>query len=265
MERKLRTLVVDDEPLARELLCKLLSRQSAVELVGTVGDVASAVEAIGRDAPDLVLLDIQMRGETGFDVLRALEPTKLPAIVFVTAFDQFAVQAFEVAAVDYLLKPVEETRLAAAIERAAQQVRQRQGDAINAKLTALLHEIGTMHRSEERSLQYLDRLAAEMRGQVRVIRVEDIDYISGSGVYVDLHVGERSYPIRMSLQQLEAQLDPAAFMRIHRSHIVRLDRIESMLRERGSDYSVRLKGGAELPLARPKVEELEQWMGIRRP
>ena len=280
--RTLRVLIADDEPLARARLEDLLRRDPAVEVVGTAADGDEAVEEIGRLRPDLVFLDVQMPGKTGVEVVRAVGPERMPATVFVTAYDQFALQAFELAAVDYLLKPYDDERFEQAFQRARRQVELSEVGALTERLLTLLQG-GAVPAAASPSLSAaqqasapaaadpaatrsapIERIAVEMKGQVRVVPVGDIEYITASGPYAEIHTHERGYIIRERMQALEERLDPARFLRIHRSVIVRLDLIDALLRGGGGDYSVRLKNGVKLKVSRTRVEELERRMGVAK-
>lgn len=252
--KKLRVVIADDEPLARQRIEDLLARDASVAVVGTASDGREAVDAIRRLVPDLIFLDVQMPQLTGFDVVREIGAERMPVTIFVTAFDQFALKAFEVAAIDYLVKPFDDERFAQALGRARKTIELQETERVARRLAMLVRE-------EEARPQYLDRIPVEMRGQLRVVAVSKIDYITASGPYAELHVGDRTYAVRERMQTLEEKLDPAVFFRVHRSAIVRLDRIDSMLRASGGDYAVRLKDGTELPLSRTRREQLEQLMG----
>src|SRR5882672_1528718 len=257
--RKLRALVVDDERLARQRLEDLLARTDGWELAGIADDGDSAVRAIQDLKPDLVFLDVQMPGKTGIEVVRKVGVGQMPATIFVTAYDQYALKAFDVAALDYLVKPFDDERFTEALRRAERTLELRQAGRLTAQLQALLSGSGAANPPS-----YLERIAVEMRGQVRVVPAADIDYISASGPYAELHVGDKTFVIRERMQTLEERLDPAVFMRIHRSAIGRLDRIDALLREAGGDYGVKLKNGTRLSVSRTRVEPLEEWMGLAR-
>ncbi|HEX2059439.1 MAG TPA: LytTR family DNA-binding domain-containing protein, partial [Thermoanaerobaculia bacterium] len=191
--------------------------------------------------PDLVFLDVQMPGRSGIDVVEAIGAEEMPATIFTTAFEKFALKAFDVAAVDYLVKPFDDDRFAQALRRA--------------RKTVAAEEV--TREAEAPRPEYLERIAVETRGQVRVVPVSKIDYITASGPYAELHVGERTFAIREKMQTLEERLDPDVFFRIHRSAIVRLDRIDTLLHAAGGDYAVRLKDGTELSVSRSRRDELE--------
>lgn len=260
--QQLSVLIVDDERAARQRLEELLALEPHTEVVGTARNGREAVEAIARLKPDLVLLDVQMPGLSGIEVVREIGPANMPAVVFVTAYDQHAISAFELAAVDYLLKPFADERFGQAMERARQNVRLRRIGGLQDGLRVLLGASAPPPAAGPASARYLERIAVETRGQVRVVPVERVDFITADGSYVDLHVGEDTFLIREKMQVLEERLDPDRFFRIHRSTIVQLDRIERLLYGSGGDYSVRLRDGRNLRVSRGRYAELQQRLGL---
>ena len=263
----LRVLVVDDEPLARQRLEDLLAREEGVELAGSVGEGRAAVDAILDLRPDLVFLDVQMPGMTGLDVVREVGPERMPPTVFVTAYDRYALRAFELAALDYLLKPFDDERFAQVFRRAREAVRMRRLGAMADRLVALLHgDVVPAGPSAPPAppAEYLERIAVEARGRVRVLPVERIDYVTASGPYAELHVGGETHLIRERMAHLEERLDPRRFYRVHRSAIVQLDRVETVLNRPGGDYAVQLRGGVRLPVSRSRREELARRLGLAR-
>ena len=270
----LRVLVVDDEPLARQRVLDLLAREAGVEVVGEAGTGRTAVAAIGELAPDLVFLDVQMPGLTGLDVVREVGPEAMPDVVFVTAYDQHALAAFEVSAVDYLLKPFDDDRFRQALTRAREALRLREVDELRDRLAVLLDPgrgaapvaspVGARSPNPPRA-SWRDRIAVESRGVTRVVPVADIDYIASDGAYAELHVGGAVHVVRERMQALEDSLDPARFFRIHRSTIVQIDRVESLLTAAGGDYTVRLQDGTRLRLSRSRRDAFAQRLGIERP
>jgi two-component system LytT family response regulator len=252
-EKNLRVLIADDEPPARQRIEDLLAKEQRIEIVGTASTGDEAVAMIRDLKPDLVFLDVQMPGKTGLQVVEAIGAEKMPATIFVTAFDQFALKAFAVAALDYLLKPFDDERFAQSLQRARKSIELREVEAMTRRLLEFLHE---------EPKQFLDRVAVESRGQVRIVPVAKIDYITASGPYAELHVGDKTFAVRERMQTLEEQLDPSVFFRIHRSAIVRLDRIDTLLHRPGGDYAVRLKDGTELDVSRARRDELGQRLGI---
>jgi len=264
-------LLVDDEALARQRIEDLLRGEENVEIVGTADNGEAAVNAIRTLNPDLVFLDVQMPGMTGLDVIRTIGADDMPATVFVTAYDQYALKAFEMAAIDYLVKPFDDERFEQAFARARRIVELEEVDRLSEQLLALLQGGGQGSSKGPAApaaaaaggkQEYLERIAVETRGQVRVVPVEDIEYITASGPYAELHANGRAHVIRERMQMLEERLDPAKFFRIHRSAIVRLDQIETLLRDPGGDYGVKLRSGVQLSVSRNRVEQLERWMGL---
>jgi two-component system LytT family response regulator len=264
--RRLRVLIVDDEPLARQRLEDLLHQEADVEIVGTADNGDDAVQAIRDWKPDLLFLDVQMPGKTGLDVVREIGADAMPATVFVTAYDQYALKAFELAAVDYVVKPFDDERFEQAFRRARRMIELEEVGRLRSQLLAVLQGGGppttAAPSGDGARPEYLERIAVETKGQVRVVPVKQIDYIMASGPYAELYVGEKRYIIRERMQTLEERLDPARFFRIHRSAIVRLDLVETLLRNPGGDYALQLKGGVRLKVSRSRFEELERRMGI---
>jgi two-component system LytT family response regulator len=269
-ERPIRVLIVDDELLARQRLEDLLREQNGVEIVGVADNGADAVREIGELEPDLVFLDVQMPGMTGVEVVGQVGAEAMPPTIFVTAYDQYAVKAFEFAALDYLVKPFDDERFEQAFERARNLLELQEVGRMTRRLVSLLGNppvsaSGKAPPTAPRpAAAHLERIAVESRGQVRVVPVEKIDYITASGPYAELHVGTQLHLIRDRMQNLEERLDPERFFRIHRSAIVQIDRIETLLRSAGGDYAVRLRGGVQLPVSRNRREELETRLGLER-
>ena len=255
MAETVRVVIVDDEPLARQHVADRLAHEENVEVVGEADNGNDAVEVIRRLRPDIVFLDVQMPGLDGIDVVDTIGADEMPATIFTTAFDQYALKAFDRAAVDYLLKPFDDERFSQAFRRARKAIELQEVDRMARRLRSLLAEDDA---SEKPAAHYLDRIPVESRGQVRVVPVAKIDYITASGPYAELHVGDRAYAVRERMQTLEERLDPAVFLRVHRSVIVRLDRVDAMLRSPGGDYGVRLKDGTTLSVSRARRDELER-------
>ena len=230
----MRVLIVDDEPLACERIRTLLGGERDIEIAGECHDGRSAVETIRRTAPDLVFLDVQMPEMDGFAVLAALE--RMPAVIFVTAFDQFAIRAFEVHALDYLLKPFDRERFHKALARA------RQGD-LDARLRGLIAELRTRK-------EFTERLVVRAGGRVLFLGVNEVDYIEAAGNYVRLHAGSEEYLYRETMAHLEAALDPARFARIHRSTIVNVSRVKELYPLFRGDFTVVMRDGRRLTLAK---------------
>lgn len=261
-DRHLRVLIVDDERLARQRLEDLLDREEDAVLVDAVNSGKKAVAAIREHRPDLVFLDVQMPGMSGLEVIQAIGIEQMPLVIFVTAYDQYALKAFELAALDYLLKPFENERFAQAFERARAAYVLRKVSDFRKRLAVLLEDEPAVSEPYENNPDYLERIAVEKRGQIRVVPVETIDFFSADGSYVEIHAGEDTHLIRERMQTLEDRLDPKEFFRIHRSYIVRLDRIESLIVGGGGDYAVQLTDGKRLKVSRGRREELEERLGI---
>ena len=260
----IRALIVDDEPLARERLHELLDDAPSVTVVGDAEDGPEAVDAIREQAPNLVFLDVQMPGMSGIDVIEEIGSEAMPTTVFVTAYDQYAIKAFDLAAVDYLLKPFDDERFEQALHRARDQIASQNDEAISERLLRLLRERDPSLLEEERTRDepYLERIAVQGRGKARIVPVDDLTHITADGSYAELHTGDDTYVIRERMKTLTARLDPEAFARVHRSAIVRLEKIELLLRGGGGDYAVRLQDGTRIPVSRSRVDELENRLGV---
>jgi len=250
----MRTLIVDDEPLARERVRGLLADEADVEILGECRDGLEAVEAIRREAPDLVFLDVQIPEVDGFGVIEQVGIEKTPVIVFVTAYDQYALQAFEVHAVDYLLKPFDQDRFQKALARARQSVQSRRSGDVNERLVALLQDLKTPQG-------HLERLVVKSSGRLFFLRAEEIDWIESSGNYVTLHVGPESHLLRETMNGIESKLDPARFIRIHRTAIVNIDRIRELQPLFHGEYDVVLRTGTTLTLSRGYRDRLQGLLG----
>lgn len=250
----IRTLIVDDEALARERLRALLASETDLEIIGECSDGAEAVEALERDPPDLVFLDVQMPELDGFGVLEAARPARMPAVIFTTAFSEHALRAFEVHALDYLLKPFDLERLRVALDRARQRLHQTQAGALNEKLNALLAE---MRPAQPK----VDRLVIKTAGRVMLVRTAEVDWIESADNYVNLHIGPDSHLLRETMASLEARLDPKHFLRISRSTIVNLDRVKELQPMFHGDYAVILRNGARLSLSRSYRDKLQHLLG----
>ena len=254
MQRPLRVLIVDDEPLGRQRIEDLLRKNPSIEIAGAAADGTAAVQAIRSLRPDLVFLDVQMPGMSGLDVIRALGPEEMPATVLVTAYDKHALEAFELAAVDYVVKPFDDERLEQAIRRARRLVGANETQLLRGRLVELLRA----DRNGHGRIGWLERIAVETRGKVKYIQVRDIHYILASGPYAELFVADRKHLVRMSMNTLDEQLDPLRFMRIHRSAIVQLACIDVLHRAAGGNYAVELQSGIRLSVSRTRLEELER-------
>ena len=240
---KTRTLIVDDEPLARDRLRQLLDEQPEIELIGECADGREAVDAIRKQSPDLIFLDIQMPELNGFEVLEAISTESMPVIVFVTAHDKFALQAFEVHAVDYLLKPFDRERFDSALGRALQQVKYRQDPARAEAQAAVLAEVQAPAKS-------IDRLAVKSGGRIRIVRTADIAWIESAHNYVEIHEDKQSHLLRDTISAIEQKLPPDKFVRISRSTIVNIEKIKELEPLFYGEYTVTLQNGKRLTLSR---------------
>lgn len=246
-EAGLRVLVVDDEPLSRDRLRGALAGEPGIVVVGECPDGPTAVAAIRRERPDLVLLDVQMPGLDGFEVIEAVGPAAMPPVIFVTAFDDFAVRAFEVHAVDYLLKPFDDDRLRAALARA--RAHREDAGSLAGRLRALLAERGQGPEAAPAG-GYARRLMVRRGATLRYVPLDEVEWIEAADNYVRLHGGGGTHLVRMTLRELETRLDPADFARIHRSAIVRLAAIREIRPWAGGDYLAVLRSGREVRISR---------------
>ncbi|MCY1044956.1 LytTR family DNA-binding domain-containing protein [Corallococcus sp. bb12-1] len=259
----IRTLVVDDEPLAREGLRLLLATDPEVLVVGEAGNGPEAVRLIREQRPDLVLLDVQMPELNGFEVLARLCPGEVPAVIFVTAYDQYALRAFDIHALDYLLKPFRDDRFHDAIGRAKAQIRLTRMSDLSQRLMSVLSTYGerdgtpALVTPSTPTEPWVRRLAIRDTGRVVFLDVDEIEYIEAADYYVQIHAGGKAYLHRETMQSLEARLDPERFMRIHRSAIVNSRRIRELRSEGRRELVVVLTGGAELRVARSHREKFQ--------
>ncbi|MBM3845043.1 MAG: response regulator transcription factor [Verrucomicrobia bacterium] len=251
----LRVIIVDDEPLARERLRRLLGEVPGAAIVCECSNGAEAIVAIRKDRPDLVFLDVQMPEVDGFGVLAALQPSEHPAVIFTTAYDQFAVKAFEVHAVDYLLKPFDEDRLKAAVNRAQHALALQKPPAPNPKLQALLDEVKT-------GAEQADRISVKTNGRIVLIKVEDIDWVEAADNYVTLHVGKASHMIRETMTAMEARLQARKFLRVSRSTLVNIERVKELHPLFHGDFTLVLHDGSKLSASRNYREKIRQTFGV---
>ncbi len=248
----IRTVIVDDEPLARERIGALLAGESDFTVEGEAGDGPEAVRVIEGLRPDLVFLDVQMPGCNGFDVIAALDPDRAPFVVFVTAYDEYALRAFDVHALDYLLKPFDRERFGKTIHRARDHFRA--GGGFSSRLVSLMESVRDAPRR-------VDRLVVKDGGRVFFLRTSDIDRIQAAGNYVSVHMGAKNHLIRDTMGKMEERLDPATFIRIHRSTIVHIDRIRELQPDFNGDYAVLLEDGTRLSLGRSYRDRVQARLG----
>jgi two-component system LytT family response regulator len=252
----MRIVIVDDEPLARSGLQARLAEHGDVQVVGQCGTGKAAVTAIRDLAPDLVFLDVQMPGLNGFDVLRKVPANGLPLVIFLTAYDHYALAAFEVNAVDYLLKPIDDVRFTHALERARAQLKTAAIPDIRRRLCELLERV----ESKEARSHYETRFAVRTGRRFAIVLLEEIDWIEATGDYVTLHVGNRSHMLRQTMTRLEQQLDPECFIRVHRSAMVRVSRICEIESLPNREYLLRLTNGTAVKSSRRFSDLIERWL-----
>lgn len=252
---RIRTIIVDDEPTARRGVRLLLERDPEVEIVGEAGGGREAVELVRRMRPDLAFLDVQMPECDGFEMLAQLGPELTPAVVFVTAYDEHALRAFEVHAVDYLLKPYDDQRFAAALRQAKAAVRSRQAESFDSRLSRLLdylHAKTAAPAGDERA----DRILVKSAGEITFLKPEEIDWIEAEGDYMKFHAAGKAHLMRETMARLEVRLDPKRFVRIHRSTIVNIDRVRKLRPSFAGEYAVVLTDGTKLRLSRGYHERI---------
>jgi two-component system LytT family response regulator len=252
--KPIRVLIVDDEPLARKRLRELLKDDSEIAVVGECANGAEAISSTRELAPDLIFLDVQMPGIDGLDVSESLNGVGSPLVVFVTAYEQYAVRAFDAQAVDYLLKPFDRARFTRALGRVKERLREKDRDDVNRRILGLLSEI-------KGKPQYLDRLVIKNNDRVFVLKTDEIDWIEAEGNYVRIHFGKQSSLMRETLTRLSEQLDPRKFPRIHRSRLVNIDHIQELQPWSHRDWRIILRSGAELRLSRNYRNRLHQLLG----
>ena len=251
----MRALIVDDEPLARRGVALRLKRFKDVDVIGECGDGRSAVGKILELSPDLVFLDVQMPGMDGFEVLRAVPKEKLPRVIFLTAYEKHALRAFEVHALDYLLKPVDDQRFAVAIGRARNILDSASKTVMVERLVQMLNET---------SEKYLSRFTVKTGSRIQIVLAEDVEWIGAAGDYAELHAYRRAYLLREPLSSLEHKLNPKKFLRIHRSRIVRVGGIQELRAIDNREFIVKLSDGSEHRSSRTYAERLESWLSSGR-
>jgi two-component system LytT family response regulator len=252
--RTIKTLVVDDEPLARERVLSLLNGESGIEVLGECRDGQEAIAAIRQLSPDLVFLDVQMPGANGFEVLSAVGVDHMPMVIFVTAYDQHALKAFEVRALDYLLKPFDRERFQSALQRARTSIEQQETGDLGRRLLALVKDLRPAAPKS-------DRIVVKSAGRLFFLRADEIDWIEAAGNYARLHVGSEAHLLRETMTSLEGRLDPERFFRIHRSRIVNMERIQELQPWFNGEYVVILRNGTRLTLSRGYREKLQERLG----
>jgi two-component system LytT family response regulator len=262
MDERIRVIIVDDEPLAREGVRLLLEKDSAFRVIGECQNGRDAVSTIVNEEPDLVFLDVQMPELDGFGVLRALPRDRLPLVVFVTAFDQYALPAFDAHALDYLVKPIDPARFRDSLVRIKQTVRDRRAGEMTGRLTDLLQDITASGQTPPGPAT--DRMAIKDGERIYFVRTHDIDWIEAADNYANLHTGQTTHLMRATLSSLEERLDPKRFVRIHRSTIVNVDKVAELRQHFQGEYIVLLQNGTRLKLSRSHREKLAALLGTGR-
>ena len=248
-KEKIKALVIDDEPAARDYIRELLKDDENIEIIGEASDGYEAVVTILEKEPDLVFLDVQLPEMDGFGVLNHIKNEKIPYVVFVTAHDNYALKAFEVNALDYLLKPFDRTRFLSAIKKAKDIILSHKSNRVGDRLDALINDQQTENK-------YLSRLLIKAKGRIYFVRTEEVAYIQAAGNYVLIHSSETEHLLRESLHIMEKRLDPEKFVRIHRSTIVNVDHIQEIRPSASGDYSISMQGGPKLSLTRKYKDRL---------
>lgn len=248
----MRVLIAEDEPLARDRIRSLLENEGDVEITAECADGRSTVDAIREHEPDLVFLDVSMPELNGFEVIQEIGAAEMPPVIFVTAFDHFAVQAFDAHAVDYVLKPFDEDRFRTAVDRGRDAMTQRTNGTLDQRLSDLLQGLARPN--------YLERLAVKSQGKIIFLKTSDVQWIAAEGNYARLHSGKRSFLMRETMSNLESRLDPDRFIRIHRSTIVSTDAIAELEPLFQGDYVVVLRDGTRLTSSRGYRSNLQAFM-----
>ncbi|RUO22415.1 DNA-binding response regulator [Aliidiomarina iranensis] len=270
LTQRIRAIIVDDEPLARQGLRIRLDAFEQVDVIAEASSGREAVEMIVREQPDLVFLDIQMPGLNGFEVLRLIreQAPQMPAVVFVTAYDHYAIRAFEVRAIDYLLKPVDEERLAIAIERIGEELRTEQSSDYQQRLVQLVAEItgGDVEDILQQLAEgkaplienYPDHIAIKDSGEITRVAINSIEWIDAAGDYMCIHAANQTHILRRTMKELEQELNPRLFQRIHRSAIVNLGQVEKLCSRQNGEYHLVLQNGQELKVSRSYKDRIKQ-------
>jgi two-component system, LytTR family, response regulator len=252
----IRALIVDDEPLGRRAVRRLLARNEAFEVIGECGDGPTAVAAIREQVPDVVLLDIQMPGMSGLEVVREVGEARMPPVVFVTAYDEYAVAAFEEGAVDYVLKPFDDERFDRALRRVQGRLSGRSADAPSPDLGQLLRQLGRLDAS------YRERFVVRVGQRLQVVEAAQIDWVEAANNHVALHVGEQAHLLRETMASVEEMLDPKRFVRVHRSAIVNIARVRSLETWSQNEYRLLLASGARVTTGRTYRDRIREAFGI---
>ena len=248
---KIKVLIVDDEPLARKRIRDLIKKDSRIELSSEAKNGFEAIDVIKQNPPDLVFLDVQMPELDGFEVIEKIGVENMPFVVFVTAYDKYALQAFEVFAVDYLLKPFDNERFKKSLDRVIKQIERQKKEDFNFQIKELISDV----KNKEK---FIDRLVIKKEGRYHFLKVDEIDWVESAGNYLNIHVRKDSHLMRGTLSNIEKKLDPEKFIRIHRSTIVNINRIEGFQHFFNGEYKINLKNGIELTLGQKYKEKFKK-------
>jgi two-component system LytT family response regulator len=258
-KEKLRVVIIDDEALARRGLRRVLEHHSEVDIVGDCSDGSEAIEVLSKTRPDLIFLDVEMPQMNGFEVVERISPNQNPFIVFVTAHEHYALNAFKVHAIDYLVKPICEEKIDEVLQRVLQQVRHNRLKEIDSRLDSILQLIGTQNKEFHRTAP-LERLTIKNHGRIYFVETDSIDWIQADGNYVTLHTGSTKHLLRIKMNQLEERLDAKIFFRIHRSTIVNVQSIKELRPYFNGAYSILLKDDEKIYSSRGYRERVEHIM-----
>ncbi|MCX7798563.1 MAG: LytTR family DNA-binding domain-containing protein [Melioribacter sp.] len=261
---KVKTIIIDDEPHAREGLIIRLRNYNVIDVIAECSSGNEAIDKINSLAPDLVFLDIQMPDMSGFEVLKNIKQEKVPFVIFVTAYDKYALKAFEYHAIDYLLKPINEERLKSAINYAINEIKGYRIEHYSEKIKLIANEYLELMKNDEaflREKKFVNRISVKHKNVIKIISVKDIDWLEAQGDYVCVHTDNEKYLIHDSLKSLEKKLDPEQFVRIHRSAIVNIDKIEIIKSNLQGDYDVFLKNGTKVKMSRNYKKDFQRIMG----
>lgn len=250
---RIRTIIADDEPLARRGIRAQLKNEKDFEIISECRNGHEAVKTIETESPDLVFLDVQMPELDGFGVVDAIGPARMPAVIFVTAYDRYALRAFEVHALDYLLKPFDDDRFAGALQRARRHIERKDIDDLGRRLQGLLDDLQPRNK-------YVDRLVIKSAGRIFFLSVAEVDWIEAADNYVRLHAGSESHLLRETMNNLEKKLDPNQFLRIHRSRIVNIQRVKELRPLFRGEYDILLKDGTRLETGRGYRDRIQKLM-----
>lgn len=259
---KIRTVIIDDEPFAREGLKTLLRKDEEFEVIGEAENGRDAVETITKLNPDLIFLDIQMPGMDGFEVIEEIPLSQLPVIVFVTAYDQYALKAFDANAVDYLLKPFDDDRFYQTINKVKIHIRMKEDITAHERVITMLDQITKNKSAKTKNREYPKRISVKDKNETKIISVNDIDYVTSADYYITVHTKSGSYTIRESMKNMEDKLNPDDFIRIHRNTIININNISAIQLFGKNSYIVKTYRGDKFDISRSRLNELRSKLGM---